>query len=187
MRCYILCILDADTFVPVAGIDKFADQVDLSAKQLRGSELFLCFRWSRRLHCCQLFARHCAQPNQNYVQLRNVKYGRSGAFAINMWIKPTSLQGTYFSYVYSHNTSAPAGDLDPPNQVHIHPHSSCPALSFSACNHAIQSNYLSMHAIHRMHLSQIRGFSLLKLDHAFSFLEVEELPLTQECLGALCN
>ncbi len=52
------------------------------------------------------------------MQLGNVKYGRSGAWAVNLWIKPTSLQGLSYSYVYSHNaTTSRDNQLLEPNQV----------------------------------------------------------------------
>jgi len=58
------------------------------------------------------------QAQQSYVQLENVTYGASGAFAISFWIKPTDLLGANMAYLYSH-ASRPGDQNDYyPNQVH---------------------------------------------------------------------
>lgn len=51
------------------------------------------------------------------MQLLNVSYGASGAFAISLWVKPTTLDGAALAYLYSHNASSPGPQPVKPNQV----------------------------------------------------------------------
>ena len=47
-----------------------------------------------------------AQANDSMVELDDVKYGVTGAWALNVWIRVQSLNRNLFEYVYSHNSTA---------------------------------------------------------------------------------
>ena len=51
------------------------------------------------------------------VLLDAVPYGTKGPFAINVWVKVTSLSGSQFEYVFSHNSTVPETSSWGPNQV----------------------------------------------------------------------
>ncbi len=43
-----------------------------------------------------------AQANDSTIVLDPVKYGTTGKWAINIWMKPGSLYGNNFQYMFSH-------------------------------------------------------------------------------------
>lgn len=51
------------------------------------------------------------------VLLDAVPYGTKGPFAINVWVKVSSLSGSQFEYVFSHNSTVPETSSWGPNQV----------------------------------------------------------------------
>ena len=57
------------------------------------------------------------QANDSMVLLDAVPYGTKGPFAINVWVKVTSLSGSQFEYVFSHNSTVPETSSWGPNQV----------------------------------------------------------------------
>ena len=57
------------------------------------------------------------QTADSLVALQNVPYGHSGSFAVNLWFKVTSVEGSHYAYLFSHSASTPeVTDFDP-NQV----------------------------------------------------------------------
>jgi hypothetical protein len=50
------------------------------------------------------------------VSLANVPYGGGGPWALTLWMRPGSLYGPSFEYLFSQNQSAPSPDVLP-NQV----------------------------------------------------------------------
>lgn len=85
------------------------------------------------------------------VVLDPVPYGTAGPFAINVWIKVTSLHGEQFEYVFSHNATTPNPSSWGPSQVHhlVDPSIKCHQLTLLLgkdhifrCNamHAMQSS-----------------------------------------------
>lgn len=58
------------------------------------------------------------QVNDSMVVLDPVPYGTAGPFAINVWVKVTSLNGEQFEYVFSHNATTPNPSSWGPSQVY---------------------------------------------------------------------
>lgn len=71
------------------------------------------------------------QANDSMVVLDSVPYGTAGPFAINVWVKVTSLNGEQFEYVFSHNATTPNPSSWGPSQVHhlVGPSTMCPQLT----------------------------------------------------------
>lgn len=61
------------------------------------------------------------QDAGSYVVLDDVAYGRTGPWAVNLWMRTANSSGTALQYLYSHNSSASNGDVNSlawgPNQV----------------------------------------------------------------------
>ncbi|CAK0785312.1 hypothetical protein CVIRNUC_008519 [Coccomyxa viridis] len=62
----------------------------------------------------------CSEANDSMVLLDAVPYGTKGPFAINVWVKVTSLSGSQFEYVFSHNSTVPETSSWGPNQVQLY-------------------------------------------------------------------
>ena len=61
--------------------------------------------------------KHKMQAENSVVELDDVPYGQNGSWAINIWMRVQSLDGSLFEYVYSHNSTAPDPSGWAPNQV----------------------------------------------------------------------
>lgn len=74
---------------------------------------------------------NCSRAAQDAVLLDTVPYAASGPFAVNLWMRRlpgARLNGSYYSYLYSHTGSIIASSGQSPNQVAIYlPNSGHPA------------------------------------------------------------